>query len=196
MSDTPTIPGGAKGARHRRADAARGAAVGLTAGVVCGGVTGVGCGLLPALLWYPFVLVITCPLYGLAGAAIGGVAGAIAGAAGLAARSAWVAALTGCALALALGAGLGVWALQAGGATYPPVRGRIDPGATDEEEAALQRQSQIWSDEQAAGERGGLILFLVAPATLCALVATSGATGRVAWEARRKGTRPAAGVED
>ena len=67
----------------------------------------------------------------IAGAALGGVTGVIAGAAGLAARSAWVAALTGCALAVALGAGLTSWAWQAGAATYPPVRGRIDPGATD-----------------------------------------------------------------
>jgi hypothetical protein len=196
MSDTPTIPVGAKAARHRRADAARGAAVGLAAGVVCGGVTGVCCGVPPGLFYIPFALVITCPLYGLAGAALGGVTGVIAGAAGLAARSAWVAALTGCALALVLGAGLTSWAWQAGAATYPPARGRIDPGATDEEEAVLQRRHQIWSDEQVAGERGGLILFLVAPATLCALVATLGATCRVAREARRKGTRPAAGVED
>ena len=195
MSDTPTIPVGAKGARHR-AGAARGAAVGLAAGIVYGGVTGVCCGVPPGLFYIRTAWVITCPLYGLAGAALGGATGAIAGAAGLSARSAWVTALTGCALALALGVGLTSWAWQAAAATYPPVRGRINPAATDEEEAELQRQHQIWLDEQVAGERGGLILFLVAPATLCVLVATLGATCRVARETRRKGTRPAAGVED
>src|SRR5689334_12470618 len=135
MSDTPTMPVGARGARDRGADAARGAAAGLAAGAVYGGVAGVCGGVPPGLFYMPIALVVTCPVYGLAGAALGGVTGAIAGAAGLAARSAWVAALTGCALALAMGAGLTSWAWQVGAATYPPATGRIDPGATDEEEA-------------------------------------------------------------
>src|SRR5262245_41451416 len=137
MSDTPAIPVGAKGKRHRRADAARGAAVGLAAGVVYGGITGACCGFPPGLIYIPIVWVISCPLYGLVGAVLGGVTGVIVGAAGLGSRSARVAALTGCALAIALGAGLTCWAWQAAAATYPPVRGRINPAATDEEEAEI-----------------------------------------------------------
>jgi hypothetical protein len=165
----------------------------MAAGVVYGGVTGACCGLLPGLFYIPTLWVILCPLYGLVGAALGGTTGVIVGAAGLASRSLRVAALAGCALAIALGAGLTIWACQAAAATYPPRIGRIDPGATDEQEAENQRRHQIWLEEQAAGERGGLILFLVAPATLCVLMATLGATRRLAWEARRPGIRPAAG---
>jgi hypothetical protein len=195
MSDTSAISVGANGGRHRRADAARGAAVGLGAGVVYGGVTGL-CGGLPSGLFYiPIGWVITCPLFGLVGAVLGGVTGAIVGAAGLASRSAWVATLTGCALAIALGAGFTSWAWQAAAAPYPPVRGRINPAATDEEEAELQRRHQIWQDEQVAGERGGLILFVVTPATLCVFMATLGATLAVMREARRQGIRPADVVE-
>jgi len=55
-------------------------------------------------------------------------------------------------------------------------RGGSTPGATDEEEAEIQRRHQIWLDEQVAAERGGLILLLVAPASLCVFMATLGAT--------------------
>src|SRR4051794_23577467 len=110
MPDTPPIPVEDDRPRHRRPDPARGAVVGLTAGVVYGAFTG-ACGGLPLGLFYiPTYCVITCPLYGLVGAALGGTTGAIVGSAGLASRSAWVAALAGCTLAVALGAGLTIWA--------------------------------------------------------------------------------------
>jgi hypothetical protein len=190
MHDTPPIPARADRARHRLADAARGAAAGLAAGVVYGGATGACFGLPPGLFYIPIAWVISCPLYGLIGAALGGATGVIVGAAGLASRSPRVAALAGCALAVALGAGLTTWAWRAAGATFQPVTGRIDPAATDEDEAENQRRYRIWSDEQVAGERGGLILFVVAPATLCALMATFGATRGVTREVGRQGIRP------
>jgi hypothetical protein len=79
MSDTPAIPVDVGRPRHRRADVARGAEVGLAAGVVYGGVTGACCGLPPGLFYIPTVWVISCPLYGLVGGVLGGVTGVIVG---------------------------------------------------------------------------------------------------------------------
>jgi hypothetical protein len=159
-----------------------GAEVGLTVGTAYGAIMGACCGL-PVGLLYGAAWIITCPLYGLAGAVLGLAAGAIVGAAGGAMRSARVGAVAGCGAGFVLGLVLLAWsrsvAVEAGG---PEPSEPINPAATAEEESELERRYAQWRAERVAEERSGLVVLAVAPAILSVIMASCGA----AWALRRR----------
>jgi hypothetical protein len=137
------------------------------------------------LVWYPFVLFFTVPIYSLAGALVGALTAALVGAVSVAARSVVAGWLAGVVVGLALGFVLIVGAMRAPASPPPFGPGRpINPAANADEERELERNYVQWKAEQDQGERGGFIILLALPATLCALTSTCGA----AWSLRSRHT--------
>ena len=158
-----------------------GAAAALPAGMTYGALVGAGSGCLWGMLWYPFVLFFTIPVYALAGVLIGALAAVLVGTVSAAARSVKAGWCAGCGAGLALGL-----ALLAGACLAPPrpppfgPGQPINPAADADEERTLERNYLIWKAEQDQGERGAFILFIALPATLCAQASAWGAARRLA----------------
>jgi hypothetical protein len=156
-----------------------GAVAAVAAGTKYGALVGVGSGLVWGMFWYPFVLFFTVPAYALAGALLGALTAALVGAVGAAVRSVKAGGLAGGGAALALGL-----TLVAGACLAPPTPPPFGPGrpinaaADPDEERTLERNHLRWMAEQDQGLRGGFILFLALPATLCAMTS--------AWAAARR----------
>ena len=109
-------------------------------------------------------------------------AAALVGAASAVARSV----RTGCLIGTGTGLALGCWLLVAtylAPATPPPFGpGRpINPAADADKERALERDYLRWMAEQDQGERGGFLLLIALPATLCALTSAWGAAWRLKY---------------
>jgi hypothetical protein len=157
-----------------------GAATAIPAGMKYGAFVGAGCACLWGMVWYPFVLFFTIPVYALAGVLIGAVAAVLVGTVSAAARSVKAGWFAGGGAGLALG-----FALLAAACLAPPTPppfgpGRpINPAADADEERTLERNYVQWMAEQDQGERGGFIVFIALPATLCAQAAAWGAARRL-----------------
>jgi hypothetical protein len=142
------------------------------------------------MLWYPFVLFFTIPVYSLAGALLGAVSAALVGAVSAATRSVRAGQVAGGVAGLALGLALLAGACLAPARSPPFGPGRpINPAADEAEERTLEQNYLRWMAEQDQGERGAFIILLALPTTLCALTSTWGA-------ARRLGSRHREWIED
>ena len=173
-----------------------GIAAAIPAGATYGALVGAGSACLWGIFWYPFVLYFTIPVYALAGVLIGALAGVLVGTVSAAARSVNAGWFAGGGTGLALGL-----ALLAGACLAPPRPPPFGPGrpinaaADADEEQTLERNYLLWMAEQDQGERGGFIVFIALPATLCAQASAWGAARRLRsrypeWVGVKAGSAP------
>ena len=172
-----------------------GTAAAIPAGMMYGALVGVGSACLWGIFWYPFLLYVPIPVYALAGVLIGAPV-VLVGTVSAAARSVNAGWFAGVGAGLALGL-----ALLAGACLAPPRPPPFGPGrpinaaADADEEQTLERNYLLWMAEQDRGERGGFIVFIALPATLCAEASAWGAARRLRsrhpeWVGVKAGSAP------